>query len=99
MNARRRELVIRGRTTIGASTAVGLALVAAGAVLFVATKDRPRDFTGFPALLVPLLGATALTRGNLAAGLGAAALSLGLGYLMGVAVTVLTALAALARML
>ena len=81
---------------VGGATAVAvLLLVIAGAVLFVANKDRPRDFTGFPYLLVPFIGTALLTRGSLRAGFTAALLSLALGYVLGAVTAVIAALAAL----
>jgi hypothetical protein len=97
MRATRDRVVIRSQLVAGPATLVAiLMLVVAGAVLFVVHKDRPRDLTGYPYLLIPLVGVTLLTRANLGAGLTAAVLSLALGFVLGATTAVITAIAALA---
>jgi len=87
---------MRGHLLVGGPAAFAvLVLVIAGGVLFAVNKDDPRDFTGFPYLLVPFIGTALLTRANLSAGFTAAVLSLALGYVLGIALTVLDLLAAI----
>ena len=83
--------------TLGPATAIAvLALVIAGAVLFAVHKERPKDFTGYPYLLLPFCGAALLARGNPSAGFAAAALSCVLGYFLAIALLVVRAWTAIA---
>ena len=90
----RRVPVVRGRLLVGGVTAVAvLLLVVAGGVLFVANTEGPRDFTGYPFLLVPFIGTALLTRADLGAGFTAAVLSCALGYILATAIAVVNAVA------
>ena len=96
MHASRRPVVVRGHLRVGGPTAVAvLVLVVAGALLFAANKDSPRDFTGYPYALVPFIGTALLTRGNAGAGFAAAVLSIALGYVVAMVAAVIAAVAAL----
>lgn len=96
MQPSRRLPTVRGRLRVAGPTALAvLLLVVAGGVLFAANKESPRDFTGYPFLLVPFIGTALLTRADLGAGFTAAVLSCVLGYILATAMAVLGAVAAI----